>query len=109
MVLDNDIGVQTNISEVEVVVNQVVVNGVPQNQMGIALAITCPNCNRVIYQFPVGVTYAQVSVTRSKSRNELEKIASYCPSCGIKLNYDHDIIDVEVEDIEKNDVVKSDN
>jgi len=75
------------ISEVEVVVQQIIVNNEIQNITGHAFVISCPKCGRVLYQFPYGVSEVEAHLARNQGGKELLKIATHCPSCGVKLDY----------------------
>ena len=82
---------------IDVVVQQVVINNQVQNILGKAYAIVCPQCGRVIYQFPVEVNEVTAYKAKQEGRDELLKIATYCPTCGTKLFYGSEMVDGEVE------------
>lgn len=75
------------IKEVEVVVQQVVINNEVKNVTEKTFAIVCPHCGRVIYQFPMGISKIDAYKSKQEGKEELLKIATYCPNCGTKLYY----------------------
>lgn len=86
------------LKEIDVVTQQVIINGVPQNVMSKGFVIACPHCGRVIYQFPVGVSEIDALKAKQEGKDELLKIATYCPSCGTKLYYGNEEFVVEQEE-----------
>jgi len=84
------------IKEVDVVTQQVVINGIPQNITQKGYVVACPDCGRVIYQFPIGISEVEVYKAKNQGREELLKIATYCPTCGTKLYYGGETIEVEL-------------
>lgn len=76
-----------DVREVDVVVQQVIVNNEIQNITNKTWAIVCPECGRVIYQFPIGTKDIDAHRTRNEGEKELLKIATHCPTCGTKLHY----------------------
>lgn len=85
------------LKEIDVVAQQVIVNGVPQNVMAKGYAIVCPKCGRVLYQFSRGISQIDAFKAMNEGREELLKIATYCPTCGTKLFYGGEIIELPIE------------
>lgn len=93
------------LKEIDVVVQQVVVNNQVQDILGKSWVIACPQCGRVLYRFPQGISEVEAHKARNQGVNELLKIATYCPSCGIKLSYGpgEEIIEESIEPINNNE------
>ena len=85
-----------SVSETNVVVQQMIVNGEAQNVTAKAFAITCPSCGRVIYQFDPNIPRMICIAQTAKNREDLTKHFRYCPECGQKLSYEFDFIEGEV-------------
>ena len=86
------------VKEIDVVVQQVIVNNQIQDILGKSWVIACPDCGRVIYRFPQGLSEVEVYKAKNQGREELLKIATYCPTCGTKLFYGGETIEVETND-----------
>lgn len=86
------------VKEMDVVVQQVIVNNQIQDILGKSWVIACPDCGRVIYRFPQGISEVEVYKAKNQGREELLKIATYCPTCGTKLFYGEETIELETND-----------
>ena len=72
-----------------------VINGIPQGgQMVTVYSAKCKSCNRLLAQFNPGESIVNVV---QYCKQKLAQDFTYCPSCGCKLNYTMDIIDVKEE------------
>lgn len=72
---------------------QMIINGqvIQQNTS----VLVCPCCGNIIYDFGRevdGISIRRISTEQSES---LYKIAHYCPQCGQKLQYEHEVIEGE--------------
>lgn len=83
--------------EVDTVVQQVYVGDQVRDVTARSVAVACPSCGRVIYQFPQGVGMAAATRSMAQGRDDLTRIAVYCPGCGTRLCYGGETID-EVAD-----------
>ena len=86
------------VKEMDVVVQQVIVNNQIQDILGKSWVIACPDFGRVIYRFPQGISEVEVYKAKNQGREELLKIATYCPTCGTKLFYGEETIELETND-----------
>lgn len=86
------------IQKVDVVTQQIIINGVPKNITQRKFVIACPNCSRVIYEFHEVPSEIEVIKIVNRDKDELLKIAQYCASCGTKLRYDREYFDGEFEE-----------
>lgn len=112
---DRDISQHILVKEEIIKQPQVVVNGVPQQEVEMPQTIlVCPNCGRVIQAFQVGVPKIEIikAITQDANFiNQMNDVNAYCPKCGQKLDYTFDIVEGEysVEDIpQEEEEVKGD-
>ena len=79
-----------------------VINGVEQKIENESFVLACPKCGRVIIEFPQELNDLSKVINEIKMhKNELLNISKYCSSCGTKISYDYDIIENNLENVEK--------
>ena len=69
---------------------QVIINGQVQQQMSTVLR--CPMCQTIIYDFGQALPPVVAREVVTKEADKLYAIARYCPQCGYKLRYEHDVV-----------------
>lgn len=70
-----------------------VINGIPQDGQTVTVYLAkCKACNRILAQFNPGDSISNVI---QYCKHKLAQDFIYCPTCGRKLNYSMDIIDVK--------------
>lgn len=70
-----------------------IVNGQPQGgQMVRVYYVKCKNCDRMLAQFNPGEHFINIV---NYCKQKLAPDFIYCPTCGCKLNYTMDIIDIK--------------
>lgn len=85
------------IEEKQVIINNVVVNGVPQHQNAKVVVVSCPKCGTIIQQFNLGISLIDVL----KSISTYEEKSVFCPKCGQKLRLERgEIIENEQQTVE---------
>lgn len=79
----------------KVPVQTVIINGVEKNITADILSIVCPTCGKIIYTFQAGVSYIEAYKHILSIKNELQTGAGFCSTCGQKLDYNLDIVEVK--------------
>ncbi len=85
----------------------IVINGEPQGYQEVEYYhLVCPSCGRVITEFQPGLSELDIikGLTEKDTQEALYKMNAYCPSCGQKLSYDREVIDIDANGAEKADL-----
>lgn len=78
---------------------QVLINGQVQQQMSTVLR--CPVCYTTIYDFGQQLSPVVAREVVTRDAEKLYAIARYCPQCGQKLKYEHEVVgDAEYENMD---------
>jgi len=79
---EKDIPVLAEIVETEIIVQQIIVNNEIQNVMGKAHALVCPECKRILQQFPSGASEVEIAHALCTDNEEKLKGIVFCSGCG---------------------------
>lgn len=92
--------------ETEVVVQQMIVNNEVQEIKGKAFVLTCPDCGKILQQFPAGVPEGEIASSLCTDDENKLNGYMYCLGCGKKIQIFRslpldDLCEVtDVEDVE---------
>lgn len=76
----------------------VVINGVAQQTQKVSYVVmTCPNCNKILYQLPDGVDLVEANKMLIQDAEGLNGLINYCPNCGQKLNFKRELVSEQKE------------
>ena len=79
---DLGIPVLAEVVENEIIVQQIIVGNEIQNVMGKAHALVCPECKRILQQFPSGVSDVEIAHALCTDNEAKLKGIVYCSGCG---------------------------
>ena len=82
---EKDISVLAEVVENEVIVQQIIVNNEIQNVTGKAHALVCPDCKRILQQFPAGTSKVDIAKALCTDKEEKLNGFMYCPGCGRRV------------------------
>jgi len=82
---EKEIPVLAEVIENEIVVQQIIINNEIQNITGKAHALVCPECKRIIQQFPSGVSEAEIAHALCTDKEEQVNGFIYCSGCGRRV------------------------
>ncbi len=77
----------------EIVTQQVIINGVPQEITQPTICVVCPTCGKVFFNFQPGIPELDCYRAIAQDRDKLNDGMPYCSNCGQKLSWNFDIFD----------------
>lgn len=75
---------------------EIIFNGIPQMQTILNYNAVCGNCNTILVAFEPQHQFKEIAPFL---QNDISKKIKYCSTCGCKLNYNFEIIDLPKESI----------